>query len=172
MPLAVGGHRTGPVEARGIGVPRRRRLDTAATGHTDIVPQTAASVPRPTRSTSRRLSLLLSGSRAAVGIAIFATADRLTEATRHPTAASVLARAFGARDVALGVAALAALRSGRAAGPWTRAGALADLADCSALAIMSRREPARALMGSGAAFAAAAALAGFVAADGLSGAAG
>jgi hypothetical protein len=132
------------------------------------VPDTAARLPEPAGSTGRRASVLLAGGRTAAGVAIFATADRLTHGTSRPMTASALVRAFGARDVAFGAAALAALRIGRAADAWTRAGAVADLADCAALAIMSRREPRPALLASCAAFAAAAAVAGFVAADGLS----
>ena len=40
-----------------------------------------------------------------------------------------LAIAVGARDVALALGALSALRAGKGAGPWVRAGMLADAAD-------------------------------------------
>ena len=40
-----------------------------------------------------------------------------------------LAIGLGARDVALALGTLGALRSGRAAAPWVRAGVLADLGD-------------------------------------------
>jgi hypothetical protein len=41
----------------------------------------------------------------------------------------VVSAAFGARDTALGLGTLAALRSGRGVRPWVAAGALADAAD-------------------------------------------
>jgi hypothetical protein len=43
--------------------------------------------------------------------------------------ARVLGRAVGARDLALGLGAAAALREGKAARPWLLAGMLADLGD-------------------------------------------
>ena len=49
-------------------------------------------------------------------------------AARKP-GGQVLAAALGARDVAIALGALRSLRAGHGAGPWLRAGVLADLVD-------------------------------------------
>jgi hypothetical protein len=59
----------------------------------------------------------------------------------------LLARAMGARDLALGAGALRALTNGEPAQPWVAGGAAADATDALAsLLSLGRRHPARALV--------------------------
>jgi hypothetical protein len=59
----------------------------------------------------------------------------------------VLARAMGARDVALAVGALRALTAGQGAQPWVLGGAAADATDALATLVgLGHRQPSRALL--------------------------
>jgi hypothetical protein len=64
--------------------------------------------------------------------------------------ARVLTAAVGARDVAIGLGVLSALRSGARPGPWLRASALADAADFAATMRAGRELPLPAVVGIGA----------------------
>jgi hypothetical protein len=59
----------------------------------------------------------------------------------------VLATAFGARDAAIGLGVLRAVREGHGARPWVRAGVLADMADLIATLRARGAVPASALAG-------------------------
>lgn len=75
---------------------------------------------------------LLAGGRILVGATLVVAPGRAVSAwTGAPptTAARMAARGLGARDVILGVGALAALAGQGSAGRWLRGGALADAAD-------------------------------------------
>lgn len=60
--------------------------------------------------------------------------------SRDPGAA-VLVRAIGARDIALGLGGLAALRRGETARRWFEAAALADASDVACTILALRRDP-------------------------------
>jgi hypothetical protein len=64
--------------------------------------------------------------------------------------ARVLTTALGAREVALGLGLLDALRSGARPGPWVRAAVLADAADLAATIRARRDLPLAAVLGIGA----------------------
>jgi len=68
---------------------------------------------------------------------------------RRPVGAALL-RAVGARDVALGLGTLLALRDGDALAPWLIGGALADGADAVATALAGAAVPARGRLAVGA----------------------
>jgi hypothetical protein len=91
---------------------------------------------------------------------------RLWLGERGDPSVKLLARAMGARDLALGVGALRALTTGEPAMPWVAGGAASDATDALASLLgLGRRHPGRALvMG---AVAGAAALAGARAAQEL-----
>jgi hypothetical protein len=82
---------------------------------------------------------LMSISRIGVGLGLIAaprvvTGMWLGRPSFHP-AAKVLARALGARDVAIGLGVLAAMGAGRTPRPWLVAGTLADVCDVMATVI-------------------------------------
>lgn len=80
-------------------------------------------------ATARRGAVALSAARVALGVTALAfpaaVARPWVGAAGDDLAGEVLGRALGARDVALGLGALAALRDGPARG-WLAAGALSD----------------------------------------------
>ena len=81
----------------------------------------------------RPLVRALAAGRLAVGVAIMLRPEQATSGWIGRSAGyggtQVLAKAFGARDFALGAGALAALVSGRDARDWVLAGAFADTID-------------------------------------------
>jgi hypothetical protein len=90
----------------------------------------------------RRAAGLLAAGRAALGAAVLLAPEQVTqrwlgEHARHP-AVRYLAHSLGARDLALGMLALATLRDGRFAAQAQLACATADAAD--ALATIAARE--------------------------------
>ncbi|MGH9283325.1 MAG: hypothetical protein ACRD0S_10375 [Acidimicrobiales bacterium] len=99
-------------------------------------------------STARRYARWLSYGRIGLGFVAF-TAPRLpaapwvgdTEARRPP--AKLLSRALGARDVALGLGSVLALRHGTPARGWVEAGGLADAGDLAATLLAWRHVPRR-----------------------------
>jgi hypothetical protein len=82
---------------------------------------------------ARRGAAAVSAARVALGVTALAfpavVARPWVGATDDDLAARVLGRALGARDIALGLGALAALRNGGPARPWLAAGALSDAFD-------------------------------------------
>lgn len=94
----------------------------------------------------RLVARLLAGSRVLIGAALVAaprTAGRLwlgADADRAPT--EVALRALGAREVAIGLGALAALEAATPVRRWLEAGALADLGDAAAMAVVGDDLPA------------------------------
>ena len=65
-------------------------------------------------------------------------ASRAMGGGRPPASASLFVRAMGARDLALGAGAVAALADGRDAARWVRMGAAADAADAAAVLLAGR----------------------------------
>jgi hypothetical protein len=100
---------------------------------------------------ARALLTQLSTARLFVGAAFIAAPGRAAAgwigADGHRDAVYVLARAFGARDAALGAGTLAALRGGGSARPWILAGLAADATDLAATLIAGDRIPAPARIG-------------------------
>jgi len=99
------------------------------------------------RATARRLAF----GRVAIGVALVAV-PRLAGRTwvgadAARGGAQVFARGLGARDVALGLGTIAALREGAPARPWLRAGVLSDLTDVTATWAARRELPALARIG-------------------------
>ncbi len=90
------------------------------------------------RAMSRHAATVVAAGRVALGLAALARpsvpARPWVGASAEDVAAQVFGRALGARDVALGLGALAALRQGRAASSWVAAGALSDALDVAATA--------------------------------------
>lgn len=84
----------------------------------------------------RRLAAGLAATRVALGFAALAFPEPAGRAWIGPGAAghdrAVIVRALGGRDVALGLGALLALRSGRDASRWLAMGAASDLVDTAA----------------------------------------
>lgn len=99
----------------------------------------------------RLVARLLAGSRILIGAALVAaprTGGRLwlgADADRAPT--EVALRALGARDVAIGLGALAALEAATPARRWLEAGVLADLGDAAAMAVVGDDVPAAMRLG-------------------------
>jgi hypothetical protein len=87
--------------------------------------------------TVRRGAVALSAARAALGVTALAFPSVVARPWVGPAgddlAGKVLGRALGARDLALGLGTLAALRSGPARG-WLAAGALSDAFDVASSA--------------------------------------
>lgn len=79
------------------------------------------------------ITRLLAGGRIAVGLSLFLAPGRSGRAWFGEVAdepgTKVATRAFGVRDLALGVGTLAALESGRDTTRWTEAGIIADVGD-------------------------------------------
>jgi hypothetical protein len=82
---------------------------------------------------ARRGAAAVSAARVALGVTALAFPSVVARpwlgATDDDLAARVLGRELGARDIALGLGALAALRNGGPARPWLAAGALSDALD-------------------------------------------
>jgi hypothetical protein len=82
---------------------------------------------------ARRGAAAVSAARVALGVTALAFPSAVARpwlgTARDDLAARVLGRALGARDIALGLGALAALRSGGPARHWLAAGALSDALD-------------------------------------------
>ena len=92
-----------------------------------------------------RYAELLGIVRIAIGLAAWAVPDRITEPWVGPTVdrdtRTVLTRALGGRDIALGLGALLAARRHRGARGWVEAGGLADAGDLLASLIGYRGLP-------------------------------
>lgn len=85
---------------------------------------------------ARLLTRLLACGRIGIGIALFAaprTAARLWLGHEVSSSTGLLARGLGARDLAIGVGQLVALDDDQDVGPWLDAGAVADVADTTAV---------------------------------------
>ncbi|WP_052667298.1 hypothetical protein [Nitriliruptor alkaliphilus] len=99
--------------------------------------------PDPGSGVARLLARGLAGARVAVGVALVAAPDVATRRwlgslTEDDPGRQVAVRGIGARDVALGIGALVALRDDaapRQAARWLEAGVVADLADAGAIAV-------------------------------------
>jgi hypothetical protein len=82
---------------------------------------------------ARSLARLHGAARLAVGAAYVAAPGLASKAwigaDGGRPGVAVIARAFGARDGAIGLGVLRAVGAGYGAGPWVRAGVLADAAD-------------------------------------------
>jgi hypothetical protein len=89
--------------------------------------------------------------RVAIGVAFLLAPRRAAPTWAGATGArpggQVLAAAVGARDVGIGLGALNAVRSGRGAAPWLRAGLLADAVDLGATLRHRARLPGTAVAG-------------------------
>ena len=99
---------------------------------------------------SHYVARLLAIGRILAGIAMLAVPGPLLAAAGMVSTGRnrLLVRMVGGRDLVLGVGAFQALASGRAPGPWVRAGAVADTVD--AVAILSTADelgPAKAAAG-------------------------
>ena len=81
----------------------------------------------------RTIARLLAMGRIAVGAGFLAAPGRAGEAwvgsDAHRSSGAVLGRAFGGRDLALGVGTLLSLRDGLTTKHWVRAGIISDAAD-------------------------------------------
>ena len=91
---------------------------------------------------ARLLTRLLACGRIGIGVALFAaprTAARLWLGHAVSASTGLLARGLGARDLAIGVGQLVTLDDDRDVGPWLDAGAVADLADTTAV-LLAREE--------------------------------
>lgn len=91
---------------------------------------------------ARLLTRLLACGRIGIGLALFAaprTAARLWLGHEVSSSTGLLARGLGARDLAIGVGQLTTLDDDRDVGPWLDAGAVADLADTTAV-VLARRD--------------------------------
>jgi hypothetical protein len=106
---------------------------------------TTLSLPGRSRPSSTVLLLarFLAAGRVLVGIALVALPDAATrrwlgDATADDPGRQIAVRGLGARDVALGVGTLVALRNradARRIARWLEAGVVADLADAAATAV-------------------------------------
>ncbi len=89
--------------------------------------------------------------RVAFGVAMLAVPGRIASSWVGPRADNpsghVIVRGFGARDVALGVGALAALQRGEGVRPWLIAATAGDLSDMVATAVGGRELPRNGLIG-------------------------
>lgn len=100
----------------------------------------------------RTLTATLAGLRAALGVGLVVAPGTLLRPWVGPVidrpGARTLARAMGARDAALGVGALLALRHGSGVRGWLEGATLADLGDVAATVIGWRHlpSPGRALV--------------------------
>lgn len=96
-------------------------------------------------TTARALAGGVAGSRAVLGVVAFAAptlpARLWVGAWADGDTVRVLGRALGARDLALGLGALLALRRDAPVRGWVEAGALADAGDLVATLISFRRLP-------------------------------
>lgn len=91
---------------------------------------------------ARLLTRLLASGRIGIGLALFAaprTAARLWLGHEVSAGAGVLARGFGARDLAIGVGQLVALDGERDVDPWMDAAVASDAADAAAV-ILARKQ--------------------------------
>lgn len=97
----------------------------------------------------RTLTRLLAAGRVAIGLGLFAapaTAARSWLGDAVDDAGTRMAtRGLGARDVALGVGTLVALRDDGPVRPWLDAGVAADLADATAAVLARGERPAGAI---------------------------
>jgi hypothetical protein len=102
----------------------------------------------------RTVALALALGRAAIGAGLLAVPERINTSwvggDGERPGARVLGRAVGARDLALGLGAAAALRQGGPARPWLLAGMLADLGDLGSTLGERRSMPRNGLLGVGA----------------------
>ncbi len=93
----------------------------------------SVALRRPSPRLARQLALGVAGGRLALGLVALVAPDRPTQPwigrTGEGPARRVLARALGARDVALGLGALAAARQGGDLRLWVAAAGLADAGD-------------------------------------------
>ena len=94
---------------------------------------------------ARRVARALELGRVGMGFGLLAAPGKVGAGWIGPEAelssTKVFARAFGARDLALALGALHALRDGRSAGPWLWAGVLSDAADLVATLAAGRSLP-------------------------------
>lgn len=101
---------------------------------------------------ARTLAMAISGARVAIGIALLVAPGRAARpwigADADRVAVKALARGFGARDLALGLGTLFALRRGSKARGWMEAGAVCDALDAGSVLLSWRGlpSPARALV--------------------------
>ncbi|HET6547151.1 MAG TPA: hypothetical protein VFG79_01755 [Solirubrobacter sp.] len=109
---------------------------------------------------ARAIATQLAVGRLALGVALAVAPDRAARGWIGPTdtGARVVARGLGMRDVALGLGALTALRSGGPAREWLLAGALGDAGDLAGTLIAGRELPWLGRVGVGALAASAAGL--------------
>ena len=93
----------------------------------------------------RDLARGLAAGRAGVGVALMLAPSAAARGWLGPSSSlgpvKVLIRAFGARDLALGLGLLRALESGDPVRPWLRAGAGADAVDALATLAAFRQLP-------------------------------
>jgi hypothetical protein len=103
---------------------------------------------------ARTVGLALALGRAGIGAALLAVPGRIGTSWVGPSgaqsSAQVLARAVGARDLALGLGAAAALRNGGGARGWLLAGVVADAGDLAGTVAARGAVPRNALLGVGA----------------------
>lgn len=94
---------------------------------------------------ARRYAELLALARVGIGALALVAPDRVTDPwvgrSADPRTRAVLARALGARDLALGLGTLRAARRRSQVRAWVEAGALADSGDVLATLIGFRRLP-------------------------------
>ncbi|MGH9108952.1 MAG: hypothetical protein ACRDY3_05720 [Acidimicrobiales bacterium] len=85
---------------------------------------------------ARKIAVTTAATRAVIGLVAVAVPGAVTRpwvgSSGRPTGTGVLGRAFGGRDLALGLGVLLADRHGRPVRGWVEAGALADLVDAGA----------------------------------------
>lgn len=105
----------------------------------------------PAARWARSAVVALAGARAALGVAALLAPERVARPwvgdARGSTETSVLGRALGGRDLALGLGALMATRRRAPVRGWVEAGALADLGDVAATLIAFDRLPRRGRVG-------------------------
>lgn len=98
------------------------------------------------RALARQAARGLAAARVALGVVAYVAPGVparpwIGDAAARTTAATVLARALGARDLGLGAGLLLAARHGAPIRGWTEAGALADLGDLVATLLSFRDLP-------------------------------
>lgn len=99
----------------------------------------------------RLVARVLAGARALIGAALVVAPGAAgrgwigSDADRPGT--EVALRGLGARDLAIGLGTLEALEAGRPVRRWLEAGALADLGDATAMAVVGDALPSRTRVG-------------------------
>jgi hypothetical protein len=123
----------------------------------------AAAAEVAVNASPRTVAGAVAAARIGIGVALMVAPGRVAAAWTgrdgaRPTV-RILAAGLGARDVAIGVGTAWAVGQGFGAGPWLRAGALADATDCVAMLRAAGSLPAL-RVAAGAALAAGGALSG------------